>query len=246
MTIKIVTEPAAEPLSIFEVKDHLRLDHDEHTEDDWISANISGARQDCEGFQNRAYITQTWELWLDGWPDGNKIEIPLPPLQEPVVTAGSFVTGTTYRILSVGSTDFTEVGASASTVGIIFTATGAGTGTGTATASVIIKYYGTDDTEATFSPTYYFVDTKSEPGRVALNSGQSWPGTSLRPANGICVTYIAGYGDDGYDVPENIRRAILLLIGHLYENRETVLTTGMNVAELPLGTEALLWKDRIL
>jgi len=47
--------------------------------------------------------------------------------------AGFFITGFQYTIISVGTTDFTAIGASASTVGIRFTATGVGTGTGTAT-----------------------------------------------------------------------------------------------------------------
>jgi len=46
--------------------------------------------------------------------------------------AGSFVVGNTYQIVSVGSTDFTLIGASANTVGVIFNATGVGAGTGTA------------------------------------------------------------------------------------------------------------------
>ena len=49
-----------------------------------------------------------------------------------VVTAGSFVTGYQYQIISVGNTDFTAIGASGNTVGVTFTATGAGSGTGTA------------------------------------------------------------------------------------------------------------------
>lgn len=49
------------------------------------------------------------------------------------VNAGSFVVGTYYTILTVGSTNFTLIGASANTVGVIFQATGVGTGTGTAT-----------------------------------------------------------------------------------------------------------------
>lgn len=49
------------------------------------------------------------------------------------VTAGSFVTGITYTIATIGSTDFTLIGASANTVGVQFVATGPGTGTGTAT-----------------------------------------------------------------------------------------------------------------
>jgi len=49
-----------------------------------------------------------------------------------VVTAGNFVAGTTYKIVSIGTTDFTLVGASSNTIGLSFVATGAGTGTGTA------------------------------------------------------------------------------------------------------------------
>jgi len=49
------------------------------------------------------------------------------------VNAGSFVTGDYYQIRSVGTTDFTLVGAASNTVGLRFEATGAGTGTGVAT-----------------------------------------------------------------------------------------------------------------
>jgi len=48
------------------------------------------------------------------------------------VTAGSFVVGKSYTIRTVGSTDFTLIGAVANTVGVLFTATGAGSGTGVA------------------------------------------------------------------------------------------------------------------
>ena len=48
------------------------------------------------------------------------------------IAATSLINGTEYVIESVGTTDFTAIGASANTVGIVFTATGAGTGTGTA------------------------------------------------------------------------------------------------------------------
>jgi hypothetical protein len=48
------------------------------------------------------------------------------------VTAGSFVVGKTYTIDSVGTTDFTLIGASSNTIGTVFVATGVGTGTGTA------------------------------------------------------------------------------------------------------------------
>ena len=46
--------------------------------------------------------------------------------------AGAFVPGTQYKILEVGTTDFTLIGATANVVGTLFTATGAGAGTGVA------------------------------------------------------------------------------------------------------------------
>ena len=48
------------------------------------------------------------------------------------VTAGSFTVGATYTIVSVGTTDFTAIGASANTVGVTFIASGAGSGSGVA------------------------------------------------------------------------------------------------------------------
>ena len=61
-----------------------------------------------------------------------------------VVTAGAFVIGYQYEILSVGDTDFQDIGASADTVGVTFTATGVGSGTGT--AGHILNYV-TDGTQ---------------------------------------------------------------------------------------------------
>lgn len=48
------------------------------------------------------------------------------------VTAGSFVVGKSYTITSLGTTDFTLIGAEVNVVGARFTATGVGSGTGEA------------------------------------------------------------------------------------------------------------------
>ena len=47
------------------------------------------------------------------------------------ITAGDFVVGNSYQIVSIGTTDFTTVGANSNTVGDSFVATGVGSGTGT-------------------------------------------------------------------------------------------------------------------
>jgi hypothetical protein len=49
-----------------------------------------------------------------------------------LVQSGNFVTGKTYTIETLGTTDFTTIGAASNTVGLSFTATGGGSGTGKA------------------------------------------------------------------------------------------------------------------
>lgn len=58
------------------------------------------------------------------------------PTSNVTVTAGNFVVGTTYTILTVGTTNFTAIGAGSNAIGVTFIATGVGTGTGSATTIV--------------------------------------------------------------------------------------------------------------
>jgi hypothetical protein len=55
------------------------------------------------------------------------------------VTAGAFTVGATYRITSVGTTNFVAIGAAANATGVLFTATGVGSGTGTAEYSRTVQ-----------------------------------------------------------------------------------------------------------
>jgi hypothetical protein len=67
--------------------------------------------------------------------------------------AGSFVIGTSYRIQTLGTTDFTLVGASSNTVGIDFTATGVGAGSGTVRPTKSYAHVQSDPTNLdTFEP----------------------------------------------------------------------------------------------
>lgn len=77
MPLKLVTSPAEEPVSLQEARAHLRL---ESGEDDYLTNLIAAARRHCESFQGRAYVTQTWDLYLNAFPAGC-IQVPLPPLQ---------------------------------------------------------------------------------------------------------------------------------------------------------------------
>lgn len=107
-----------------------------------------------------------------------------------------------------------------------------------------IKYKDSAGTEATMAATDYIVDTMQEPGRVVLAYGKSWPSVTLYPVSAVTVRFTAGYGAAA-TVPEAIRQAALLLIGHWYENREAV-NVGNVVTPIPMAVDALLAPYRVL
>jgi uncharacterized phiE125 gp8 family phage protein len=51
------------------------------SEDTYLSSLITAARQYCESYQNRAYITQVWEMAMDEFPCNGVIELPKGKLQ---------------------------------------------------------------------------------------------------------------------------------------------------------------------
>lgn len=195
MTLKLVTEPTIEPISLVQAKLHLKVD--DSTDDSLITSLIVAAREYCEGYQNRAYCQQTWDMWLDSMPYRD-IRIPLPPLQ------------------SVTS----------------------------------VKHYDANDMEYTLASTEYLVDDKSEPGRIVLVSN-NWA-TALRSVNGVVIRFIAGYGVGGTEeepdyaikVPQKVKQAMLLLIGHWYEQRQAA---NKDISkEIEFSVKALLSLDRVM
>jgi uncharacterized phiE125 gp8 family phage protein len=90
-----------------------------------------------------------------------------------------------------------------------------------------VKYYDAANDLQTLSDTKYDVDTSSRPGRIAPVYGESWPIT--RPRIGaVQIEFTAGHGDAD-DVPQTIKQAILLLVGHWYAHREAVGTVTRSV-----------------
>ena len=192
MPIKQTVAPLIEPISLDQAKLHLRVEVD--TDDTLIAALIAAAREDCQSFQNRQYITATYELWLDCFPSKDYIDLPLPPLQS---------------VTSIAYYDTTN------------------------TATTVLA--------AAFGTTY-FVDSKSEPGKLCLGYGATWPTTTLRPNNAVCITFVAGYGTAAESVPQNIKQAMLLIIAEWYDHRSDLM--AVNDPSIPHAAESLLWKDR--
>ncbi len=105
-----------------------------------------------------------------------------------------------------------------------------------------VKYYDLAGTQQTFAASKYVV-ADAAPGRIRLVSGESWPQTLPSRAQAVEVIFIAGYGAASA-VPDDIKHAIKLLVGHWYENRETVIV-GTSSDSVPFAVEALLNPHKI-
>lgn len=77
MTLMLLSGPAGEPVTLDEARAHLRLDA--HDEDDLLNAFLIAARVALEARTRRAFITQSWRLILDAWPDG-PVVLPIAPV----------------------------------------------------------------------------------------------------------------------------------------------------------------------
>jgi len=184
--LKLKTDATVEPLTLAELKLHLRVDHTE--EDTLIESLGKAARRWVERYTSRSLVSQTWTMSLDGFPYDGCFKLPRGPH------------------LSVES----------------------------------IKYRDEDSVQQTWASTKYKVDPAGgeEAARVMLADGEEWPDTDLDP-NSVEVEFKAGYGTTAASVPDTIKAAMKLLIGHWFENREEVIT-GTISTDIPMATKALL------
>lgn len=116
MNYKIITPVTAEPVTLAEIKDFLRLTaitytdsviSEETAEDYLLSSLITAAREYCEGVTGRALVEQTIEAYLDGFPCGREkwyIELPRPPLQS--VTSLKYTDNTGAETTMIVNTDY--------------------------------------------------------------------------------------------------------------------------------------------
>jgi uncharacterized phiE125 gp8 family phage protein len=79
MAVVLTSGPAVEPVTVSDVKAHLRVDGT--TEDVLIGSLILTSRLHIEAALGLALINQTWMLVLDRWPPGGAVDIPISPLQ---------------------------------------------------------------------------------------------------------------------------------------------------------------------
>jgi uncharacterized phiE125 gp8 family phage protein len=173
------TDPSEEPVSLAEMKEHLRVDY--ATDDDLITAQIQAAREWIEERYNLSLGIRNYVAHLPLLPA--RIEFPYQPL------------------IALDTIQYWDTN-SPSTLTTLF--------------------------DATSSPEvenrHYWV--KESAGFAWFKTGQSIPSVACRP-DAVEVSFRCGKTA----TPAPIVAAIKLLVGGMYENRES--TSKLQVRELP-------------
>lgn len=109
-----------------------------------------------------------------------------------------------------------------------------------------VTYIDTSGATQTVDPSKYSYINSRRPSSVVALFGEQWPATRNQKA-AVTINFVAGCNDDvsphSYTMPKSAKAAMLLMLGHLYENREAIAKDDQ--AELPLGVMALLTQHRI-
>lgn len=186
MTLFRTIEPAAEPVTLAQVKAHLRIS--DSGEDELLAELVRGAREEVERSTGLALIDQSWRLVLDRLPRHATVTLPRHPVR----------------------------------------------------AVTSVTVYGTDG-EATLVPgSDYQLDPLSRPARLHFEK----PPTATQRMNGIEVDFSAGFGEAGTDVPDTLKRALILLVAHWYEFRAQV-EPGDHPVSHPATYERLIAPYRV-
>lgn len=88
----------------------------------------------------------------------------------------------------------------------------------------------------TAATSLYSTDLASSRQWIVRNSGSSWP-TTLSGVNAVTVEYVAGYDELPGELAD-LKRAILLLVGWWFFNREAA--SEKPAQEVPLAFDALI------
>lgn len=190
----LVTAPAEDPVTLEEVKAHLRvIERDENgvalpnEDDELITALIKAAVTHLDGWTGvlgRCLVDQTWRQDYDAFTQC--MRLPLGPVQ----------------------------------------------------SIVSVKWRNAEGQIATVAADDYTLETSAGgQSRVWFRSSYSRP-SSLYDRAAVSVEFVAGYGAPA-DVPQALKHAMLMLVGHWYENREGV-AMGSSPATVPLAVDALI------
>lgn len=194
--LQIVTPPASKPLTLDEIKHHLRILADD-ADNDLLDSYQGAAVDYIQQLTGRQLLQSVWLMTLDGFP-GIKVDEHRPP-------------GWRYGIIRVPKPPLRAVNS--------------------------VQYVDTDGNLQTLAVTEYQVSTASEPGRIAPARFKVWPVADPHSFDAVRVAFTAGWANADL-VPEGIKQAVRLLVGHLNEHREATIEQALSI--VPFGLQAFI------
>jgi len=214
MGLSLLEAPAAPVASLEEAQVQTRSDNAQETA--LLTGLVATATSMAEAYCRRRFVTQRWRQTFDRFPSSTS-----PGLGRGVFQRASFGRVTTARrrdeiALLLAHPPLVSVES--------------------------VTYVDVDGAVQTMAPADYVVRPAEEPGEIVLAYGESWPVTRDVP-DAVTVDFTCGYGDADA-VPAPIKSAVLLIVGTLYANRETVAPTAMQ--EIPHNAEWLLGPFRVV
>ena len=160
-----VSSPALEPVTLAEIKQFLRVDAGDTSQDATLLDLITSARSWAEVFTKKAFVLQTWTLLLDYFP-GYYAMVTGQPGSSPVLTGPALLAGIRYAIVL----PFPPV-----------------------IAITNFQYHNADGGVTVMNPATDFIqDLQSNPARLTPPFGQMWP-VALVVLNAVQVTFQSGY-----------------------------------------------------
>lgn len=250
MSLNLITPPSREPLSLALAKSHLKLDSTFTDDDNLIQGLITAARRYCEGFQNRAYLEQTWDLWLDDFPSGKYIDIPLPPLQS-VTSIKYYDTDDTESTMDTDDYDV-DVKGYVGRVVLKYSKSWPSTVLRPSNG-VVIRFVAGYETYSSTVTTAGTAVTKTAgddfsttwtAGKLITINGVTYRIASVESATGLTLAATAGnqvgVAFTADDVPEPFIQSMILHIKTLYDDYMPADRERMEKAR-----DALLWMERV-
>src|ERR1700733_11358885 len=100
MGLILITPPAVEPVSLSELKEFLKVDPTDTTQDNVLATLAMAARSWCEVFTARRFVQQTWALFMDFFPGYIDLKISGSKVSSPFVSGSNAVlVGIRYAIV---------------------------------------------------------------------------------------------------------------------------------------------------
>jgi hypothetical protein len=192
MSLEIITPPGMEPVSLDDMKEFMRIDEDDDSNNNTILALITAARGWAETYTRRKFVSQTMRLKMDFFPGYIDTKLSGQNWSSPFVSGSNAVmVGLRYAIVL----PFPQV-----------------------QSITAFTYQDSNGNVTTMAQGVdYVADLSSQPARLVPPFSQMWPVARVVP-NAVSVTYVSGYGD-ATAVPEGIKTAIKFYVTEMYENR---------------------------